>query len=149
MRTRSFFAAVTFVGLAGVLAAAPPDRSIFNGKVKWAEKHPKAYPAEADGKPGVLIFGTYETPKGWTAKSVELSYWPKDGGLTKSVEGIKLDGGKFGMIDPKTKKVVPFKAETGAGGWNLLLVVTYERKENGETAEEVPVAATLTTLEVK
>jgi hypothetical protein len=149
MRTRSFFAAVAFVGSAGVLAAASPDRSIFNGKVKWEEKYPKAYTAEGGEKPGVEVFGTYETPAGWEAKAVQLDYWPKAGGTLKTVEGIKLDGGRFGAIDPKTKKVVPFKAPIDPGEWNVKLVVSYERKENGKTVEAVPVTAAFKVVEVK
>lgn len=150
MRTRSFVAAAAFAGLAGlVAAAAPPDRSIFNGKVKWADKQPTAYPAAGDEKAGVELFGTYETPAGWEAKAVHLEYWPKAGGTLKTVDGIKLDGGRFGAVDPKTKKVVPFKAATDRGEWNIKLVVTYERKENGVAAEEVPVTAAFKVVEVK
>ncbi|MBX9628215.1 MAG: hypothetical protein K2X82_30735 [Gemmataceae bacterium] len=147
MRIRALVAAVVFAGLIGAMAAAD-DKPDWSGKVGWAEVPVKTYPAVNGGKPGVIVFGTYEPVKGWEAKKVVLNYIPRAGGSPKDVEGVKLADGKFGAIDPKTKKVVPLKLPFEPGKWTMRVIVTYERKEDGETVE-APVQTSWEHVEVK
>lgn len=149
MRIRVFLVAVVFAGLISATAAAD-DKPDWSGKVGWAEVPLKAYPAEGDKKPGVIVLGTYEPVKGWEAKKVVLNYIPRAGGSPKDAKAddLELADGKFGAVDPKTKKVVPLKLPFQPGKWTMRVIVTYERKENGETVE-VPVQTSWEHIEVK
>lgn len=149
MRTRSLLFAAAFVGPVGFLAADPPPKPDWTGKVKWVDKYPKAYPAEKDEKPGVEVFGKYEAPEGWVDTGIEFNYYPKAGGSPKRVDKVARAEGKFGAIDRKTDKVVPLKVPLDPGEWTVWVMMTYERRENGRVLETVQVTTPLVNVEVK
>lgn len=145
---RTLTAALALVGFAAFAASAPPDKTMLNGVVKWAEKHPKVYTPAAGEKPGVEVFGKYDVPAGWEVKSIQLDYMPKDGGKITTVEKVKMQDGKFGAVDPKSKKVTPMKVPIEPGKWSVKAVIVYEWKD-GEKVTSVPVTSSLETIEVK
>lgn len=149
MRTRAFLAATLFGGLTG-LSVVADDKPDWSGKVGFDEVPLKVYPARGDEKPGVEVRGFYKEQTGWEAKKVVLNYIPRAGGSPKDAKAddLKLADGKFGAVDPKTKKMVPARVSLPPGKWTVRVIVTYEREEDGERVE-VPVQTSWEHVEVK
>ncbi|MBX9623632.1 MAG: hypothetical protein K2X82_07440 [Gemmataceae bacterium] len=128
----------------------PPGGIDWTGKVTWAEKYPKTVRAAKDEKAGVMVLGEYAEPKGWTAESAVVQYMSKtQGGGMRNFDEVRLQNGKFGAIDPKTKAVVPVRVPTEAGEWVLWVLITYERKEGDGVAETAPITSPLANLTVE
>jgi hypothetical protein len=129
---------VLFVPAFTPLAVAEPPKVDWTGRLKWAEKYPKAYPAVGKSKGGVEVLGSYEVPEGWVAQEVQFDYFPKGGGILKTDKTVKLVSGQWGVLDNKTKKAIPAKIPLDKGVWSVRIVVWYApAKAAGQLVEVV------------
>lgn len=125
MSARLILTAALSVVLLGGLAADPPKVD-WAGKVKWADGYPKPYPATDKTKGGVELLGTYEVPDGWATREIQFDYFPKNGGGLKTDKTVKLIAGKWGVMEDKTKTVVPARVPLDKGAWSVRILIRYE-----------------------